>query len=72
MDGFFVFGFALTTTPVPGPSSPRFPLSLISVRADDPARLPMILAFGRSRKGFSEVPGTLLINCSKIIHYSAR
>src|ERR1700730_18233362 len=33
MEGFFVFGFALTTTPVPGASSPRLPLSLISVQA---------------------------------------
>jgi hypothetical protein len=38
IEGFFVFGFALTTTPVPGLSSPRFPLSLISVRADNAAR----------------------------------
>jgi hypothetical protein len=33
MAGFFVFGFALTMTPVFGPSSLRFPLSLISGRA---------------------------------------
>src|SRR5215472_14928291 len=38
IDGFFVFGFVLTTTPVPGPSSPRLPLSLISVRADGAVR----------------------------------
>jgi hypothetical protein len=39
MEGFFVLGFVLTTTPVPGPSSPRFPFSLIWARAND-ARLP--------------------------------
>src|SRR5215469_13255297 len=32
IDGFFVFGFALTTMPVTGPSSPRFSISLISAR----------------------------------------
>src|SRR5215469_1067037 len=55
MDGFFVFGFALTTTPVPGPSSPRFPLSLIN-NSSEPMTLlaaPIILAFTRSGKVFS-------------------
>jgi hypothetical protein len=38
MDGFFVFAFGLTMTPVPGPSSPRLPLSLIPIRADGDSR----------------------------------
>src|ERR1700732_4367889 len=47
MDGFFVFGFALTMTPVAGPSPPfRFSTSLISGRSRygpfDPT-FPMIL-----------------------------
>jgi hypothetical protein len=34
IDGFFVFGFALTITPVAGPSSPRLTGSLIAVLTD--------------------------------------
>jgi hypothetical protein len=53
IDGFFVFGLALTITPVPGPSSPRFPFSLISTRGITlPATL-MIWAFGVSANAFS-------------------
>src|SRR5690348_1100662 len=61
MEGFFVFGFALTTTPVPGPSSPRFPLSLISGPSPWRCSLSMILAFGRSRKVFSISPTRLVV-----------
>src|SRR6266852_4947302 len=32
IDGFFVFGLALTTVPMVGLSSPRFSMPLISVR----------------------------------------
>jgi hypothetical protein len=35
----------LTTTPVPGPSSPRFPFSLMSARGDFTVPTPMILSF---------------------------
>ena len=57
IDGFFIFAFvfgvALTKTPVPSPSSPRFSLSLMSVRGDDAARCLMILAFCRSAREVS-------------------
>src|SRR5882724_6021809 len=36
IDGFFVFGLALTTVPVVGPSSPRFSMPLISARTSYP------------------------------------
>src|SRR5437773_12069339 len=50
IDGFFVFGLALTTVPVAGPSSPRFSMSLISVRTFSHVSAPMILGRYRSRK----------------------
>src|SRR5260370_4586145 len=50
IDGFFVFGLALTTVPVVGPSSPRFSMSLISVRTFSHVSAPMILGRCPPRK----------------------
>src|SRR5256885_15032875 len=49
IDGFFVFGLALTTVPVVGPSSPRFSMPLISVRTFIRVSATMIL--GRQPSG---------------------
>src|SRR5579864_2585229 len=60
MDGFFVFGFALTMTPVAGPSPPfRFSTSLIfgrSARGPFEPTCPMILGPARLGKVLSIAP----------------